>query len=120
MIGKVTRVGDLYDFYGALLTERQRQIVELYYFDDWSLAEIAAELCVTRQAVHDNLHRAALQLESYESALGLLEAHARQRTLVDSLCTAWHQARRHVPPEQAASMNRCVEALAREYQIETG
>ncbi|MBQ3214997.1 MAG: HTH domain-containing protein, partial [Oscillospiraceae bacterium] len=45
----------LYDFYGELLTERQKMCFELYHDQDLSLAEIAQELKVSRQGVYDNL-----------------------------------------------------------------
>lgn len=63
-------MANLYDLYGKLLTPRQQQVIELTYFDDWSLAEIAEHLHVSRQAVHDNLHRAEEQLEYYEAMVG--------------------------------------------------
>ena len=54
----------LYDYYGDLLTERQRSCVDLRYNQDLSLAEIAQELGVSRQGVFDNLSRAGGQLGS--------------------------------------------------------
>ena len=48
----------LYDYYGDLLTDRQKECFELRYNQDLSLAEIAQELNVSRQGVHDNLSRA--------------------------------------------------------------
>jgi predicted DNA-binding protein YlxM (UPF0122 family) len=79
---KVTRVGHLYDCYGQLLTERQRQMVELHYFDDWSLAEIAEHFGVSRQAVHDNLRRAEEQLEAYEAVLSMAAGAAVLRRML--------------------------------------
>jgi hypothetical protein len=73
MLEDVIRKGELLDMYGVLLTERQRNCLELYVLSDWSLAEIAAELKVSRQAVHDNLQRAVQSLEEYEGKLGLLK-----------------------------------------------
>ena len=48
----------LLDFYGPLLTDKQRMSLQLHHEDDMSLGEIAEELGVSRQAVHDNLQRA--------------------------------------------------------------
>ena len=80
MIEKMIRVGQLYDVYGALLTERQRKCLELHFLQDWSLGEIAAEFGVSRQAVNDILRRSEETLEEYELALDLLKQEA-QRTV---------------------------------------
>ncbi|MDR1796744.1 MAG: HTH domain-containing protein [Clostridiales Family XIII bacterium] len=67
----------LYDYYGALLGERQQEIYELYYEDNLSLSEIAEELGVTRQAVHSALKKAAAALAVYEEKLGLIAKHEK-------------------------------------------
>lgn len=61
----------LMDFYGNLLSDKRRDIMQMYYQEDLSLAEIAAECGITRQGVRDNIVRAQKELESFESALGL-------------------------------------------------
>jgi 16S rRNA (guanine1207-N2)-methyltransferase len=68
------RANRLLDRYGRLLTERQREFLVRYYQDDLSLGEIAAQLCISRQAVHDGLRRALAMLERFEAALGLVAA----------------------------------------------
>jgi predicted DNA-binding protein YlxM (UPF0122 family) len=75
MLEDVIRKGRLIDIYGPLLTDRQRQCMELYFLMDWSLAEIADELHITRQGVYDMLTRASKSLESYEQRLHLLDRH---------------------------------------------
>lgn len=75
----------LLDFYGALLTERQRQCLILHHEEDMSLAEIAEELGVSRQAVHDNLQRALALLEEYESKLHAIQQYEQRQGLVDAL-----------------------------------
>lgn len=72
----------LYDIYGALLTERQQNCMELYFCDDLSLAEIADELDVSRQAVHDLIHRVEQILEKYEDKLKLLDKEEQNRQLL--------------------------------------
>ena len=47
----------LYDFYGALLTDKQREVMELYHEENYSIVEIADELGVTKQAIHENLRK---------------------------------------------------------------
>lgn len=79
MIDRVLKVSRLFDFYGALLTERQQQCIDLHYFSDLSLAEIADEWGVTRQAVHDILRRSEQFLEDCEHKLALIERFQQER-----------------------------------------
>lgn len=76
------RVTALLDFYGALLTDKQRQYLEYHFLNDLSLAEIAEEFGVSRQAVHDVLKRSESTLEEYESRLGLVARNQAERLLV--------------------------------------
>jgi predicted DNA-binding protein YlxM (UPF0122 family) len=76
---QLVRAGLLFDFYGGLLTEKQRKAMELYFLEDWSLAEIAAETDVSRQAVHDLLHRSERLMEEYEAKLGLIQRFVTQQ-----------------------------------------
>lgn len=72
---KAGRMLLLYDFYGKLLTTKQQQVMHFYYEEDFSLGEIAQELQISRQAVHDTLRRSEHALEKYEKKLGLVEAY---------------------------------------------
>lgn len=63
----------LYDFYGELLTEKQQKILDYYYNDDYSLAEIAGLTGISRQGVYDVIKRARTVMGSYESKLGLCQ-----------------------------------------------
>ena len=72
MVDRV-EVSLLMDLYGSLLTEKQRDIMEWYYNDDLSLAEIAEVNKTSRQAIHDLIKRCYKQLLSYESKLNLLQ-----------------------------------------------
>lgn len=85
MLDKVTRIAWLFDFYGPLLTERQRNIVELYFHQDYSLAEIAALSDVSRQAVHDILKRAEASLQEFEASLGFLAKYLKQQQLAKEI-----------------------------------
>ncbi len=62
----------LLDFYGDMLTDKQRSFLSLYYNDDLSLSEIAADEGITRQGVRDAIKRAEAQLISMEERLGLV------------------------------------------------
>ena len=66
----------LYDYYGCLLSSRQREVFELYNEENYSLSEIAGEIGVSRQAVHIALCKANEELEIFEGKLGLVAKHA--------------------------------------------
>jgi len=74
---KTNRINMLFDFYGPLLTEKQRMFLKYHYLHDYSLGEIAADFAISRQAVYEHLKRAEEMLESYEKRLGLLKRHER-------------------------------------------
>ncbi len=75
----------LMDFYGSLLTEKQRNAMELYYYDDLSLSEIAEHTCTTRQGVHDSLKRAETYLDELENKLGFVESNNRLCSIVNKI-----------------------------------
>ncbi len=70
---KIVEQGLLYDFYGELLTEHQRQIYEARVFDNLSLSEIAQDFEISRQGVHDLIKRCDKILQGYEEKLHLLQ-----------------------------------------------
>ena len=69
-------------FYGGMLTDKQRQVLSLHCEEDLSLSEIAEEVGISRQAVHETLTRAADKLNGLESSLG---AAARYRRMESGL-----------------------------------
>ncbi len=81
----VTRQSLLYDFYGELLTQRQKEVMELYNEKNLSLAEIAEEFGISRQGVHDALHKAQKALEEYERKLGLVERFSATREAIGNI-----------------------------------
>jgi predicted DNA-binding protein YlxM (UPF0122 family) len=70
-MAKDIKISLLLDFYGDMLTPKQREVAELYYNEDLSLAEIAQHSGITRQGVRDSIKRAEFQLLEYENVLGL-------------------------------------------------
>src|SRR5207253_10022633 len=72
---------DLFERYGALLTDHQREVLGLYLGSDWSLSEIARSQATSRSAVHDLIRRAVQSLEDYELRLGLVQTESRQRAV---------------------------------------
>ena len=61
----------LYDYYGELLTEKQKELFDLYYNEDLSLAEIASEIGISRQGARDIIKKCEEELLFYEEKLGL-------------------------------------------------
>ena len=72
MKGKPLEMSLLFDFYGETLTEKQRELFDLYYNEDLSLAEIAEHAGITRQGVRDSIKRAEHALREMEEKLGLV------------------------------------------------
>jgi len=75
----------LYDFYGELLTEHQRNVYEAFVFDDMSLAEVAQEQGITRQGVHDLVKRCDKILMDYEEKLHLVEKFTNIKDKISSI-----------------------------------
>lgn len=78
----------MFDFYGELLTEHQRNVMESFINDDMSYSEIAENLEISRQAVYDLIKRINKQLNSYEDKLHLVEKFIQARDKMDDLTSA--------------------------------
>ena len=92
MKNQAYRMTMLFDFYGDLLTERQKEFYDLYYNDDLSLAEIAENYDITRQGVRASIVRAGRTLEDVEEKTGLIrrfhqirDAANRMREIIGSM-----------------------------------
>ena len=79
---------DLLELYGKLLTEKQLKLLELYYFDDLSLSEIAENEGGSRQGAMDVIKRAEKELLKMESVLGLYSRNTEQTKIINDLKTA--------------------------------
>ena len=84
-IEKTNRMNALFEFYAALLTDKQMNSIELYYADDYSLAEIAEEFGVSRQAVYDNIKRTEKILEAYEMKLHMYSDYIVRSQIFDDI-----------------------------------
>lgn len=82
------RINSLLDFYGDMLTDRQKDFLEYYYIDDLSLAEIAENEGITRQGVRDAIKRAEAQLFEMEQRLGLAKRFAEVKKGLDEILEA--------------------------------
>ena len=76
----------LNDYYGVLLTNKQREMLELFYNDDMSLGELAEQFSVSRQAVRDAIQRGEKSLFEYEEKLGLAKKSLLLLKTSDELC----------------------------------
>lgn len=75
----------LFDFYGELLTRKQREYFDLHYNEDLSLAEIAAGEGISRQGVWDIIRRGEETMRRFEDKTGLVARFARERQILDDL-----------------------------------
>jgi len=73
----------LFDFYGELLTERQREMHQAYFCNDMSLSEVGDKFGVTRQAVNIALKETRKKLDAFEDALGLVKRHEEAKCVLD-------------------------------------
>ncbi|OOB77571.1 MAG: hypothetical protein ATN33_02110 [Epulopiscium sp. Nele67-Bin001] len=85
---KFLEVSFLYDFYQTLLTQKQRDLVAGYYFEDLSLSELASTYNISRQSVFDTIKKAELKLVDYESKLQLWDKFKKQDSILAQLQAA--------------------------------
>lgn len=117
-IEEITRLSLLYDCYGGLLSEKQRVVTELYHEENLSLAEIAAEEGISRQAVHDALKKAEKALNDYEEKLGLVKKLTDTRQAVRDIEFSIDELKNRV--ESGADTDEIVEELDRVKSIING
>ena len=106
----------LLDFYGPLLTEHRRELMQMYCEEDMSLAEIADQLQITRQGVSDAINKAKRQLSDYESKLGLVARYLALSEQAQNCLEALDEIRCDAASQNA--MSRAREALENIIQIE--
>ena len=91
----------LFDYYGELLTDKQRACLDLRYNQDLSLGEIAQELGISRQGVYDNLSRAEALLRHMEEKTGFLRREEKVRSCLRSIREAAEKIARLDDPASA-------------------
>ena len=87
-MAKILEISLLLDFYGDMLTEKQREVIECYYNEDLSLSEIADNQGITRQGVRDSIKRAEFQLLDMEERLGLARRFREMRRGLEQINAA--------------------------------
>lgn len=106
MLEKISHVVLLKDFYGPLLTQKQQDIMNLHYENDWSLSEIADHMHTSRQAVFDMVRRAQAQLEELEEKLGVVEKFQLTRRRLTEVVDLLDQ-----PERQQADIDQAIKLL---------
>ena len=110
-IQKKVETGWLLAFYGPLLTERQQELLRLSCEEDLSLAEIAQQAGVSRQGVHDILHRATQQLYELEEKLGVLKRFRRMQTGLEDILACLNGVQEAAGQAQLASAKQKIAEL---------
>jgi predicted DNA-binding protein YlxM (UPF0122 family) len=87
MFEKDFRISYLLDFYGDILTEKQKDAIDLYYNEDLSLAEIAEHQEITRQGVRDAIKRGEEILFEMEEKLGYAKKIEEFTALLEEIHT---------------------------------
>lgn len=88
MKNQTYRMTMLFDFYGELLTDRQKEFFDLYYNEDLSLAEIAENAGISRQGVRDVIVRAEATMQEIEDKTGIIKRFEAQRPHLDIIESA--------------------------------
>lgn len=102
----------LFDYYGDMLTDRQRMCLDLRYNQDLSLAEIAEELGVSRQGVHDNIIRAEAHLQKMEAKTGCVRRYLQSREAMQMILSAVSVLREHTDLEVRQAAETIAEAAS--------
>ena len=100
----------LYDYYGDLLTDRQKECFELRYDQDLSLGEIAAELGISRQGVHENLSRAEALLRNMEAKTECVKRDQLCRKATDVILEKANRLVQHSDPDVSALAQQIIAA----------
>ena len=105
----------LFDYYGELLTQRQRDCLDMRYNQDMSLGEIAQELVVSRQGVFDTLNRAETLLRNMEEKTGFLRRDEKVRSTAQRIVRAAEMLSASKDPE-VGELARQILAAAKELE----
>ena len=100
----------LYDYYGDLLTDRQKECFEMRYYQDLSLGEIGEELGISRQGVHDNLSRTETLLRNMEAKTGCVSRDQACRKAAAAILEAAEALRQNEDPVVSALAQKIVSA----------
>ena len=111
---KIVEQALLYDFYGELLTEHQRQVYEDVVMNDYSISEVAQERGISRQGVHDVIKRCGKILDDYEQKLHLVEKFVSIREKVHEIHRLTKEDASGVRSEQLVRIEKISEEILEE------
>lgn len=106
---KKLKLGNLFEFYGQLLTDKQQEILELYCNLDLSFGEISEELGISRQGVYDTIKRAEKILDAYESKLELMKRFSNREVIIKHVVSELEAL--HAKPDDSLSGESVKKAL---------
>lgn len=112
-IEKLVFIGELFQIYSPLLTDKQREIVSLYYEEDYSLGEISEQYGVSRQSVHDTLKRSEKILKEYDEKLNLLSDFQKQNNLLEKALDVLNKVKKDEDNSELEELERILRRLLR-------
>lgn len=114
---KFVEITYLFDFYQELLTEKQRELITEYYFNDLSLGELATMYNISRQSVFDTIKKAQQKLIDYENKLQLWEKYKKQEEVLVRLTVVLVDAEKSLDDngkQYISSIKELIDALTSE------
>lgn len=114
---KDLQISRLFDYYGDLLTDKQKLFIDLYYNEDFSLAEISEQENITRQGVRDGIKHAEQKLYEFEDKLHLADKSEKYYGLCSRLTTLTGELRTSLPYSRQTAMDKAyeIEQLIKKY-----
>ena len=110
MFEKDWNISYLLDFYGEILSEKKRGVMELYYNEDLSLAEIAEQIGISRQGVRDIIKKTEEELFFWEEKLGLAKRDLELRGRAERILSLLHREQ-NVSPELESEIRALLEDI---------
>ncbi|MEG0012559.1 MAG: sigma factor-like helix-turn-helix DNA-binding protein [Cellulosilyticaceae bacterium] len=114
---KFVEITYLFDFYQELLTEKQRELITEYYFNDLSLGELATMYNISRQSIFDTIKKAQQKLIDYENKLQLWEKYKKQEEVLVRLTVVLVDAEKSLDDngkQYISSIKELIDALTSE------
>lgn len=109
---KFLEITYLFDFYQELLTDKQRELITQYFFEDLSLGELAEQHNISRQSIFDTIKKAQAKLIDYEAKLGLWAKYQRQQKMIVKLQELSSQAKQGLDENGKAYIHAMDKVLA--------